>query len=383
MRSKRLVTLMLAGTISISAMFGGCSGSSIDADAKGAVFNEEEISLGYLNFMAKYQQAVYDGYYVSMFGTDMWTQDLYGNGSTFQESVKEEIITELENILVLEANMADYDVEITEDEKKAMNEAAKQFMEDNSNKAIKQLGATEEYVERLLTLQTIKKKMYDKIVAEVDQEVSDEEAAQRTFSYVAINKNTTTDEEGNSVEYTDEQKEELETDVKDFVKELKKDFEGAAESGGYTVSVQSYGKDDESFDADVLAEADKLKEGEISGLISTDENYYIIRLDKEFDEEATATKKESILSQRESDHYTEVLDKYKEDATFELDEKQWAKITFDKLFSAKVEEEAETEDSATEDDNSEDSDGESEDDSTEEDDNNTENDESKEADDAE
>ena len=46
--------------------------------------------MGVANFYAKYQQAIYDSYYMSYFGEDMWNQDMYGNGSTMTEDVKQE-----------------------------------------------------------------------------------------------------------------------------------------------------------------------------------------------------------------------------------------------------------------------------------------------------
>lgn len=339
MKRKRLIAMMIAGSISISVIFAGCGSNSIDAKATGATFNKEEISLGFLNFIAKYQQAVYDGNYLSMFGDEMWTQDLYGDGSSFQESVKKEIVTDLENMLVLEANMSDYNVEISDEEQKKIEEVSKQFINDNSDKAIRQIGATEEYIKRMLTLQTIKAKMYQKIIANVDQNVSDEEAAQRTFSYVQINKNTKTGEDGTTVNYTDEEKKDLEKNAEAFAKEAKEDFNKAAEDHGYTVSTHSYGKDEETFEKTVIEAADKLKEGDITGLLSTDTDYYVVRLDKELDEEATLQKKESIRSQRESDQYTKVLDELKEKAIFKLEEEEWEKIKFNKLFSIKAVEE--------------------------------------------
>ena len=54
--------------------------------------------------------------------------------------------------------MDDYGVEITDDEKAAMKEAAEKFMSDNTKSALKEVGATEEYVERYLYLQTVQQK---------------------------------------------------------------------------------------------------------------------------------------------------------------------------------------------------------------------------------
>ena len=54
----------------------------------------------------------------------------------------------------------------------------------------------------------------------------------------------------------------------------------------------------------------------------------MIRLDKEFDEDATANKKQEIVSKRQSDHYTEVCDGYKKDAEWKVNDKVWKNVTF-------------------------------------------------------
>ena len=91
----------------------------------------------------------------------------------------------------------------------------------------------------------------------------------------------------------------------------------------------------------MIEAAKKLKEGEISEVITTDDNYYVVRLDSMFDEEATENKKNSIVTDRKNDHYTEVCDKYKEGVKYEINEEEWAKVKFDELFSIKATEEAE------------------------------------------
>lgn len=304
----------------------------------GATLNGEEISLGFMNFMAKFQQAVYDGYLGSMYGTsDYWSQDLSGNGSDMETTVKDQVAENVELLYLLEDHMADYGVELTEDELSAIDEAADKFMSDNSKAAIEQIGATKEYVKEMLRLDTIQTKMNNAIGAEVDTEVSDEEAAQKTFSYVRVSKTSTTDADGNTVEYTDEQKEELKNTVSEYAKKAQEDFDGAAQKAGYTVSTYSYGSDESSFAEDVIAAADKMQNGDISDVLEDDNYYYIIRMDSTFDEQATASKKEEIVSQRKTDHYKEVCDGYKEDAKYEVNESEWKKVKFDDLFTIKQE----------------------------------------------
>lgn len=348
MRAKKLLPLLMAAVLGVSAL-SGC-GNSIDADETGATLDGQEISLGFMNFMARYQQAIYDGNFSSMFGQDqdIWGQNFFEEDVDSETSVKNSVADSIEEYYLLEKHMSDYKVEITDEELSAMDAAAETFMKDNTKSAIRQLGATKEYVKEMLRLTTIQSKMRNAIHAEVDTEVSDEEAAQKKISYVQVASQSTTDEEGNKVDYTDEEKADVKQKVETFQKSAADDFEGAAETAGYTVSNATFGDNDESYTLDdsVIEAAKKLKEGEISEVIATDDNYYVVRMDSLFDKEATETKKDSIVTDRKNDHYTEVCDKYKEGVKYEINEEEWAKVKFDELFSIKAAEEEEAADDA-------------------------------------
>ncbi len=335
MKAKRLVALLLAAVLGASTLT--ACGSNIDATKTGATLDGQEISLGFMNFMARYQQAIYDGQFASVFGTGMWGQDMFNDGTDMQTSVKKNVAETVELFYLLEKHMADYKVEVTDEELAAMDEAAKKFMEDNSKQAIRQLGATEEYVKEMLRLNTIQAKMRVEMDKEVDTKVSDEEAAQKAISYVSVSTASTTDENGETKEYTEDEKKELEQQMKDFQKSAEDDFTAAAENAGYTVSNYYYGEKDESYTLDdaVIEAANKLKEGEVSKVISTESSLYVVRMDSTFDEEKTEEKKETIVQQRKDDHYTEVCDGYKEGVAYELNEDEWAKVKFDELFTIK------------------------------------------------
>ena len=331
MKLKRLAACVLTIAMTCAVALTGC-GSSVDANATGATLNEKEISLGFMNFMAKYQQATYDSIYTLYFGTDYWSQEIT-EGMTMEDSVKSEIASSIERLYLLEEHMADYGVSITEEEMAAIEAAAARFLSDNDQKAIEQMGATTEYVAEMLRLYTIEQKMRAAIYAEEPAEVTDKEAAQRTFSYIRVSATTTTDDEGNSVDLTAEAKAELEVRLTELSKAAQEDFEEAAEADGYSVYSYSYGSDESSMAEEVIAAADAMKEGDVSNLIVTENAYYIIRLDSEFDKEATEQRRTQLIEEKKAAHYTEVCDGYMEAADFQINEDAWAQVTFDKLFA--------------------------------------------------
>lgn len=334
MKIKRLAALAMGGVMA-SSILAGCG---IDKDAEAATLDGEKISLGIANFSARILQAGYDDFYAAYFGEDVWSSDLYGDGSTMQETVKEDIMEQLQEQYILKAHMEEYGVALSDEDQAAITEAASAFLEANSKEALSALGADQEIVEEYLTLQTISSRMEEAIKATADMEVSDEEANTSSYSYVAIPKSGT-DEDGNSVDYTDEELEMLAGTVGNFALEAKADgMETAAEKYEYTVGTGTFTAEDEDLDEAVLTALQGLGEGEISDVIDLDDSYEVVRLDLETDEEATEENRESIIEERKDDLYDEVLDGWKESHTWTVNEKNWAKVTFDNLFTTIVEE---------------------------------------------
>lgn len=334
MKTKKIAALLLCGTM-LASVLTGCS--SVKKDAVVATLDGKDITLGIANFAARFTQASYDDFYVAYFGEDVWSSDLYSSGSTTQDSLKENIIKTVEDLYVIQNHMDDYGISLTDDETAAIKEAAETFMSDNTKAALDQLGATEEIVEEYLTLNTIQNKMYDAIIVDADTNVSDEDANMRGYSYVQISTTSYTGEDGKSVEYTEDEKALLATTVDNLAKSCQDDFEGAITDAGYTVSTGTYAKDDDKLDAAVVEALDGLKEGEVSGLVTTDSAYYILRVDTDCDKEATETHRQDIIKQRQSDLYNQVLSGWEEDAKWELKEDVWATVQFDNLFTTTVE----------------------------------------------
>lgn len=337
MKNKERAAKLFAALAITGITLSGC-GSTIDSDAVFATLDDTTITMGVANFTAKYQQANYDSFYTAYFGEDMWEKDLYGNGSTLAQDVKRDVADSLENMYLLKAHMAEYHVELSKEEEAAIEKAADTFLADNSKEAIKQVGGeNKEDILEVLRLYTIQSKMRKSIEDSADVEVTDEEAAQRSFSYVVISTTGKYDEESNLVEYTEEEKAQLRDEAVDIAEA--EDFEKAVTDAGYTVSKESYGSTedtDSSLNKEVLEAADGLKEGDISGVVETENGYYVLRLDSEHDKEASEEKKEELLSQKKSDYYEDVLSGWRDEAKWEINGKEWDKVTFKDRFTAKA-----------------------------------------------
>ena len=215
----RKITAGLLGGVMAASILAGCGG--INKDEVVATFNDQEITLGVANFAARLQQATYDDFYTMYFGEKVWSTDMYGQGTTMEESLKSNIIEGIKAMYTLNAHADEYNIALTDEEKAAITKAAETFIADNSKEALDAMGATKEIVEEYLSLATIQTHMYDAIIAEADTEVSDEEANTSSYSYVTVSKTSTTDADGNTVTYTEDDLKLLATQVEAFDEDAK------------------------------------------------------------------------------------------------------------------------------------------------------------------
>lgn len=214
---KKGLAMGLGVCMAASVLTGCGKGKELDAAAAAAALDGEEIPAGLVNFFLRYQQAEFESSYgawlQSYYGTDIWNVDLSGTGTSYGETFKNDVINSLERLLLAEKHMGDYSVELTDEEKTAITQAAQEFMDSNEEEVLEKMSATQENAERLLTLYTIQNKMETQMSADVDTEVSDEEAAQRTVSYVRFTAETESDTEEAEAETETEAGSESETEA--------------------------------------------------------------------------------------------------------------------------------------------------------------------------
>ncbi len=351
MNTKKLAALCLTGALAISAM----TGCGINKNATAASFSDgTTVTMEVTNFVIRYQQVIADSFYRQIFGDEVWTKDVSGNGSTMADTVKSSVMDSLHEMYTLKNHMADYNVSLTDEENTAIADAADAFLAGNDADTLDEIGATRDAVIEFLTLQTIKDKMTSAIYATADTNVSDEEANMRAYTMLTFSTAGSYDEDNNLVELTGEEKAAIETEAADVYAEITEpaDLETVAEAHDVNPTTGTYAADNTSLNEDVKTALDALHEGEMSELIKTDSALYIVRLDKETDEDATESNRESIIEDRQTSLYDEVLAGWQEDDGWKVSDKQIAKIQLKNTFSQPSTEDTEstetTEDTAAE-----------------------------------
>ena len=334
--TKKTAVVALAGVMA-AGMLTGCGEKALDGTKTVATVDGAEIPLGMLSLSVREGQAQAEAMYKSfMGGSDYSIWDTEAEkGKTYGEQAVEQALKDIELMCILKEKAADYDVEITEDDEKAIADAAAAFMSANTEDTLKTLAVTEDQVKTYLELETYKSRMHDPIIADVDKNVSDEEAQQSSFNYVSISTSDLSDDE------IKQKKEDAQKILDGLNADPDGDFSEIAKSvdDSYTVLSGSFdtnedASEEESDDEDettasssnypdeVMKVLRTLKDGEVGpDVIEADSAYYVVKLDKVNDEDATATKKESIISTRENKLYTETTDKWMDEADIKVEKK--------------------------------------------------------------
>ena len=333
----------LCGVLAMAMMvsvFAGCG--KVDGTKTALAVGDEKVSLGTAGFFLRYQQAS-TTYMLKQYGLSSGTfwsnqysaatssQDAMTYGDNLKNSVKDTIVQDV----LLRAHASDYSVTIPDELATQIEDAAKTTYEKNQKKLDK-MGVSQDNIKEVLELQTYQQLMFEPMTADTDTNVTDDEAKQSSITYARIALTKTDSSTGTTTDATDDEKatykkelEELLTQVKDSGDVANADMKTMASnlaSTNIACTTYSYGADDTVMPDSVIDAANSLSDGEIyDGVIDTGDYYYLVRMDKTFDKDATESKKQDIVSQRKQTNYNKKLQEWK-DAVQVVEESPWKKL---------------------------------------------------------
>ncbi len=325
---KRALIWIMAGVLAALPLTGCTSFEGSEVVVK---MGDKEITADLANFYARYTQAQYETFYGAYFGDNMWGSEA-AEGESYEESVKNTLLEDLQTMILLEEHMGDYEIALTDGEKAVITKAAKEFDEDNSLENKEKISGDVKTVERMLTLLAIQQKVKTAIEAGADTEVTDEEAAQKSMQYVLFPYKTT-DEDGKSKELTADEKAAVKEKAEVLAQSLKDGGDISTLAAAETLDVQTATFDKESAvpDADLVKAADQLQLNESTDVIETDAGCYVGRVTSLLDPQATENKKQVIVNDRKTKLFTDTCEKWKEGMDIKVNKKVWKKIDFNDL----------------------------------------------------
>ena len=340
----RMVAILLALVMVIGVMSGcGNSGGKGEKTSNGnkVLFSYDgtDVTLKKAWIYGKMTAAQYESYYTSYFGENFWTMDMgtddEGNATTFEDYVKEQVVTQIKQVIVLNNKAEEVECSLTDEDKEQCAEYAKAFAEDESGKAIlAECGATEEDMQEIYEENALAYKVQEYMIKDTDTNVSDDEARKTTISRVVF-ATTKTDDDGNTVDMTDDEKAQVLATAQAAQEELK-----AGKSIADIAEAQEYTNIDETFAAGESEEGEAfekmlagMKDGDITQEVQECDNGYVIaQLTAYTDADATAENKETIIAERQQEKFKEVYDEWTKDLEAEwsykedVDQELWAEL---------------------------------------------------------
>ena len=334
---KAAVTALVC--VTAAGMMAGCGNKKLDGTQTAVTVNKQEIPLGVVSLAARMQQAQAEAMYAMYFGgsSDMsiWDTEMGDDSDeTYGENAVTTSVETVEKMCLEKEHASEYDVEITEDEQKALEEAAKNFIAANSEETLAELAVDEDIVKTFLELETYDVKMKDAIEAKADIDLDEKEYQQMAFSYASVtvsgddlsDDDIKTNEE-NIQKFFDKVKEDPTADFSTLGDEISEDM--TATSG----TCPTYEEGDDSatngsaYPDDVRDALRELEEGEVnSEIIKTDSTWYVVRLDSKNDETSSESKKESLTETKKEDYYNDTTDGWKDEADIKEETKLIKKI---------------------------------------------------------
>lgn len=350
---KRAIALILA-VLMLAGVMAGCKrkeAAKLDENAVLMTIGDAEFKAGLCNFYLRYQQSLMESLYGANAGYNIWEQAT-GDNKTYEDVMKNIMLEQFQETLIIYLHAEDYKVELTENELKNIESLAEAFEKANSKEAQEKASATKAYAAEYMKIHTIAKKVTDLMKQDIDKNVSDEDAKQKIMRYVLF-----------------ETKSSMSKDELAKKKKEAEDFLAAAQAKG---SLEDYGKEKEvtttkypfnakstSLDEKVIKAADALAEKAFT-IVETDKGFYVIQLESLFDSEATAEKKASILKERGEARYKELLEKWQKDMKVVVNQNVLDTISFNDLKINSIQKEENKED-----DNKDDNTDDNKDDNTE------------------
>ena len=354
---KKLAAAGLSVVIA-GSLLAGCGSpadtAQIDGTKTVVTINEDEVPLGTLSFLAKYQQAQMYAMYTAYFGAaeifDMVMDE--SSGETYGETLKGYALDSIEEMVLLRQHAEEYGVTLTAEEEEQIDKVAQAYIDENSEDVRAAIGASKENVIELLELQLIKSKMLEPMAADVDTEVSEEEAQQSGVTYVKIDKATEADfadensdessladssvaadadvaaqvEAANAEKYS--QAEALlaavqasgnvaEADMTTIANGINEDL--YAQTGQFT----TYNTEDTVLDMAIVEAVAGLADGTLVDHVvesSDGTAWFVVRFDAAYDETATAEIKEEKVTARKQEAYDKLYTEWKDSAKIAVDE---------------------------------------------------------------
>lgn len=264
--------------------------------------------------------------YEEVFGEEIWNTS--HNGVTLEANMKETVLAKLAKIKAMNLLAQQEGVVLDEDEKSRISKAAEKYYKSLNETELARFAVAQEHIYAMYEEYALADKVYKHLIADINPEISDDEARTITVQHILI-KTYSLNEEGEKVPYTIQAKREayqrameawqLARDGEDFSGLIAEYSEDGSPSYSFVKG---------SLDTAFEEAAFNLGTDEISSIVESASGYHIIKCISSFDREETDRNKIKIVEQRRKEVFDEEYTKFVNGLTRNLNTKLWEKVGF-------------------------------------------------------
>lgn len=327
-RNKKAVLLVLC--LILGMILTGCGSGKRQhpaaAETPLARLGEDTISLEEAVFYTRMMQEQWEYTYYEDYGENLWQTQVNEETGTLGDALKRDVLDALTEIHLLCSHAKEYGMELSRNEQETIAKRARTFMEQNTPSVLEAAGATESRVADFLMRNQLAARVAEAMQAAYEPEVDEESARVGKLTYALFATTGIFDAQGNQTPFTEEELIQVKKNAEAFEARAKElgDISAAGEEVSHTVIDVYFNDVTDGGAHELVAEAARqLEVGGISGLVETEEGYYVVQRISEYEEEATL---ENIGYQKEQARRAwkeQQLSAWQEEAPLVLDEELW------------------------------------------------------------
>ncbi len=271
--------------------------------------------------------------YETDYGNSIWQADILGNGDTFGNLIKDEVIQQITEIKIIRAEAEKEGITLTEEELADANAYAKEHYKGLTSQDIDKYLITEELLRQIYADNLLAEKIFESKTINVDTEVSDLEARQITVQQLLIY-SVDYDDQGKAVPLSAEEKAAAYEKVQSLLEQAKTtdNFYALAETNTESDQIEytfGRGQGPEEFSASFEQAAFTLKTGQVSNIVTTDYGWHILYCVSDNNVDATIQKKEEIIDGRRSELFADLYATWTENYDVIVNSEAWDTISFE------------------------------------------------------
>jgi foldase protein PrsA len=264
--------------------------------------------------------------YEDSFGDEIW--DINSGDESIADNVKENVLARVARIKSLNLMAGEYEITLDDDEIQKASQAGETYYNSLNDTEKLLLNVTMEDITQMYSEYALAGKVYEYLIADINPEISDDEARTITVQHILI-KTYTTNEEGEKIPYSENAKKEAYQKAQEALKRARdgEDFTKlVSEYSEDTNDTYTFGKG--TMDSDFEEASFNLVTDEISDIVESDHGYHIIKCISTFNRNETDRNKVKIVEQRRKEVFNEEYSKFVAGLTKSLNEKLWESVTF-------------------------------------------------------